>query len=122
MSYRAVPWSNPSVVRFAKGDDPLVAMSEKVRETVARALDLGWSGPPFDPIALAQLLGITVIPREDIRDARIVVDEKHGYRVEFNPTRPVARVRYSVAHEIAHTFFPDCADRVRHRAARHEVS
>ena len=39
-----------------------------------------------------------------------------------NPTRPAARVRYSVAHEIAHTLFADCAAHVRHRAARAELS
>ena len=35
--------------------------------------------------------------------------------IEYNPTRPRARVRYSIAHEIAHTLFPDCAAQVRNR-------
>ena len=33
----------------------------------------------------------------------------------FNPTQPRERVRFSIAHEIAHTLFPDVADTVRHR-------
>ena len=36
-------------------------------------------------------------------------------RIEFNPTRPRGRLRYSIAHEIAHTFFGDVGDEVRHR-------
>ena len=43
------------------------------------------------------------------------------YCVEFNPNRPSARVRYSIAHEIAHTLFPDCGERVRHRAFHSEL-
>ncbi|MFL5612428.1 MAG: ImmA/IrrE family metallo-endopeptidase [Gemmatimonadaceae bacterium] len=40
-------------------------------------------------------------------------------RIEFNPNRPKGRVRYSLAHEIAHTLFPDCAEQVRDRG-RHQ--
>ena len=40
---------------------------------------------------------------------------KGGLRIEFNPNRPHGRLRYSMAHEIAHTLFPDCADMVRNR-------
>ena len=36
-------------------------------------------------------------------------------RIEFNPTRPRERVRFSIAHEIAHTLFSDFAEQTRHR-------
>jgi len=41
--------------------------------------------------------------------------------IEYNPNRPKARIRYSIAHEIAHTLFPDCAQRVRERHRREEM-
>jgi Zn-dependent peptidase ImmA (M78 family) len=83
-------------------------------------MDAGWTGPPFDPLELARHLQIEVLPRNDVRDARTVpVDGKA--RIEFNPSRPRGRMRYSVAHEIAHTFFADCTERIRNRASYHEL-
>jgi O-acetyl-ADP-ribose deacetylase (regulator of RNase III) len=79
-------------------------------------MDAGWSGPPFDPITLAEFLKIPVLPSDVIRDARIVPAGTRRVQIEFNPNRPRGRVRFSVAHEIAHTFFPDCAEQVRQRA------
>lgn len=87
---------------------------------VIRAIDSGWSGPPFDPIALADLLSIDVVPTNEIRDARTVPIGKGRVRIEFNPNRPRGRMRYSLAHEIAHTLFPDCAERVQNRAGHDE--
>src|SRR6516225_1895758 len=37
-------------------------------------------------------------------------------RVQSKPTP--GRLRFSIAHEIAHTLFPDCQQHVRNRAAR----
>lgn len=79
-------------------------------------MDAGWSGPPFDPVALAEVLKIPTMPTDAVRDARTVPAGSRGVRIEFNPNRPRGRVRFSVAHEIAHTFFPDCADQIRNRA------
>jgi O-acetyl-ADP-ribose deacetylase (regulator of RNase III) len=84
-------------------------------------MDAGWTGPPFDPLALADLLDLRVVGRSDIRDARIVPVGRDQFQIEFNPNRPPARVRYSVAHEIAHTLFPDCAEEIRNRSAPGEV-
>jgi O-acetyl-ADP-ribose deacetylase (regulator of RNase III) len=89
---------------------------ERARGLAIEALDQGWSGPPFDPIQLADRLGLAIAPNADIRDARTVPAGRQGVRIEFNPNRPRGRMRYSIAHEIAHTLFPDCADRVRNRA------
>ncbi|HZC80427.1 MAG TPA: ImmA/IrrE family metallo-endopeptidase, partial [Nitrospiraceae bacterium] len=114
-------WTQPSVLALAKGRDPVEAVTERAREIVTEAMDRGWSGPPFDPLALADILKIQVHAREDVRDARTVPSEEGVPRIEYNPTRPRARVRYSLAHEIAHTFFPDWADEVRHRAEQYEL-
>src|SRR5207245_1567973 len=42
-------------------------------------------------------------------------------QIEFNPNKPKGRLRYSIAHELAHTLFPDRAEAVRkwdHRFTR----
>lgn len=114
-------WTNESVLRFAEGVDPVEAITHHSRELVIRAMDAGWSGPPFEPLELARHLNIEALPRDDVRDARTVpVGDKP--QIEFNPNRPRGRMRYSIAHEIAHTFFPDCTERIRNRAKYHELS
>ena len=113
-------WTNSSVLRFAGHEDPIAAMLRHAQRVVFEAIQSGWTGPPFDPLALADMLRIRVVPGADVKDARIVPGGAGGasFRIEFNPNRPRARVRYSIAHEIAHTFFPDCANRVRYRGSR----
>lgn len=109
-------WTHPSA-RAIAGDsaDPLAAIVERSQALTFEAFESGWSGPPYDPVALADLLQIPLVPREDIPDARTMPDGAGGYRIEFNPNRPRGRLRYSVAHELAHTLFPDCGERVRNR-------
>lgn len=113
-------WTNPSVRRFAGPSDPVEAIIRRARDVVLTAMDNGWTGPPFDPIALGLFLHVRVIPRGDIQDARTVPSEG-SFCIEYNPSRPRGRVRYSIAHEIAHTLFPDCSEKVRYRAARKEI-
>jgi len=111
----AETWTNDSVLRFANGREPVQALVEAARDLILKAIDEGWSGPPFDPMQLADLRGIHVSPRGDIPDARTVSLGQNRLVIEYNPTRPNGRVRYSIAHEIAHTLFPDCAAKVRNR-------
>lgn len=82
------------------------------------AMQEGWAGPPFDPFSLAEFLRISVIPNCEVLDARTVPLSTDRLQIEYNPQRPRARIRYSVAHEIAHTLFPDCSERIRHRLPR----
>jgi hypothetical protein len=109
-------WTNTSVLSLIKhsGADPIQAVTEKARFLALNAIEQGWNGPPYDPFALADLLKIRVIPREDIADAR-TVPSATGFVVEFNPNRPRVRIHYSICHEIAHTLFPDAHQRVQHR-------
>ncbi|RSM63061.1 hypothetical protein DMH03_13575 [Amycolatopsis sp. WAC 01376] len=127
-------WTNPSVLRLANGADPLEVAGQLAKQVTAAAVTEGLDGPPFDPFALAELLGLSLRARADVSDARIRADTV-GVRstprsplrefigssaplvVEYNPTRPRGRLRYSVAHEIAHGLFPDVADTVRHRTS-----
>ncbi len=114
-------WTHQSVLAFSKQRDPVQAVTERAREITMNAMDIGWSGPPFDPLALADLLEIEVIPRDDVREAQTVATERGKPRIEYNPTRPRGRLRYSLAHEIAHTLFPDWAEQVRKRAPHSEL-
>jgi O-acetyl-ADP-ribose deacetylase (regulator of RNase III) len=117
-------WTNQSVRRLldtAGEKDPVRAITLKARELALSAMDRGWSGPPFDPLRLADLLGILVSPRHDLRDARTLPAAGGKTLIEFNPNRPSPRIRYSIAHEIAHTLFPDSRDRIRHRHSHDEV-
>jgi O-acetyl-ADP-ribose deacetylase (regulator of RNase III) len=113
-------WTNPSVLQMAEGRDPIQVVTLRAQQLALDALDAGWSGPPFDPFDLARLLRVPVVARQDQLDARTIkadsgpVDDR-GIRIEYNPSRPEVRLRWSVAHEIAHTLFPDVADQVRHR-------
>lgn len=97
------------------------AIIGKARDLALEAVDLGWAGPPFDPFELAKLLGISVIPRADVKDALSFVSEGGTTRIEFNPHKPASRIRFSIAHEIAHTLFPDFAERPRSRSAPDEL-
>lgn len=109
-------WSNESVRRLAEGRDPVQVIVETAREIVLDAMDQGWLGPPYDPFKLAELRGIAVSPRADIPEARTVPAGQNRFVIEYNPTRSPGRLRYSIAHEIAHTLFPDCGERIRNRS------
>jgi O-acetyl-ADP-ribose deacetylase (regulator of RNase III) len=112
-------WTHESVRRLAGDREPVEVITEKARALVVGALDAGWSGPPYDPIELAtNYLQLSVVASDSVPEAR-TVPTKAGPCIEFNPNRPRERRRYSVAHEIAHTLFPDCTDRVRHRGSHH---
>ena len=106
---RGIQWTNKSVVGLAQGQDPVAVIEGKARELVLRARDAGWEGPPFNPLAIADVLDISVEANAEIQDARIVSGES-GLKIEFNPTQARERVRFSIAHEIAHTLFPDVAE------------
>lgn len=116
MPIGSTKWTHKSVKSL--GANPIETVVKRARSVTLEAMADGWSGPPFDPIDLATRLGIAVEPRDDIADARTIAGSGGMLRIEFNPNRPHARVRYSIAHEIAHTFFPDCADTVRNRTEK----
>lgn len=114
-------WTNESVRRFSPNADPVEAIIKMARAVVLRARDEGWQGPPFNPIALAKVLRIPVEASAAVPDARTIVDER-GTRIEYNPQQRRARARFSIAHEIVHTFFPDHGEAVRHRGGDRTIS
>ena len=122
MPHNSPRWTNASISKLPQGVDPVQFAIGRAREITLEAIENGWSGPPYDPLELARYLGIAVEPREGISEARTVPAGKKGFRIEFNPNRPRGRLRYSIAHEIAHTFFPDCEEKIRHRLDREEMT
>lgn len=109
-----INWTNASVLQFAQGRDPVAAIEEAARAQVLQALDAGWEGPPFNPLILADIKGIPVEASADVKDARTVPGGS-GVKIQFNPTQPRGRVRFSIAHEVAHTLFADVGKAVRNR-------
>ena len=66
---------------------------------------MGWQGPPFDMTELASLRGLKVTTSRRLgadQDACVMAGQ-----VLLNAGKPAVRQRYSTAHEIAHTLFPD---------------
>jgi uncharacterized protein DUF955 len=127
-------WTNPSVLAFAAGSDPLDAASAAGRRILEAAAERGLTGPPLDILALAELLGLRLRPHNDVADATITTDPVGEQRagaaaaplrsllpdptplvIAYNPSRPKGRLRFSLAHEIAHALFPDVAHATRHR-------
>jgi Zn-dependent peptidase ImmA (M78 family)/O-acetyl-ADP-ribose deacetylase (regulator of RNase III) len=113
-------WTHQSVLNFAESSDPVQRMISRASSVALDAMQAGWSGPPYDPFQLAEHLKIKVVPSENVTDARILQAPDGQFQIEFNPNRPKARIRYSVAHDLAHTLFSDCGEVVRHRLARDE--
>jgi hypothetical protein len=107
-------WTNRIIKKMAGNLDPIIEISEKAKLVVLKAIEDGWQGPPFDPFKLAEILRIQVMPNESVPDARLVTI---GDRVliEFNPNRSRGRINYSIAHEIAHTFFPNYGENIKNR-------
>ena len=101
--------------KLAGDVDPTSAIINRTRTLILEAMDDGWQGPPFDVFSLAQRQGLSVVPREDVLDARLIA--KTGrIEIEYNPNRSLNRIKFSVAHEIAHTLFPDYKEAIRSRS------
>ena len=111
-------WTNSSVLAFAADSDPIESMIQRAKTEVRKAIQQGWNGPPFDPFELAIYMGIEILPRSDIYDARVLPISAKRFRIEYNPERSRGRTHFSVAHEIAHTLFPDCAETAKNRLRR----
>jgi Zn-dependent peptidase ImmA (M78 family) len=101
--------------------DPVNAIIHHARRLVLDAIERGWSGPPYNPFALAEMCGMQVLPTEAVMDARTTSGSDGRFKIEFNPQRPAARMRYSIAHELGHTLFPDCAVETRNRATHQQM-
>lgn len=112
-------WTHPSVLALIETDgttnDPEQIIRKRARELVGQFADFG-EGPPYDMDLLASLCGYR--PKQvdflgDDQDACISIGE-----MLINGSRPPVRQRYSIGHEIIHTFFPDFEREVRSTGPR----
>lgn len=118
-------WTHPSVRTLldeTSGGNPFETIAGRARQQTLAALEQGWSGPPYDPFELADLLGVDIVARQNVDDARLVsTDPETRTRIEFNPNRRADRIRFSVAHELGHLLFSDHSDQVRYRDEAHHA-
>lgn len=120
--YRDTYWTHPSILSLLDEGNPVDVIIERARSIVYDALQKGWVGPPFDPFKLAEILKLKIAARADISDARTVpYDKEQRLLIEFNPNRPKGRIRFSIAHEIAHSLFLDCNEYIRERQAKKDM-
>lgn len=112
-----ITWTNKSVLALAGKNDPILAVQKAARELVLKALVKGWEGPPFNPLYFAEMLNVQVAGNSNIADARLT-QTNTGPRIEFNPQQARERVRFSIAHEVAHMLFPDWDQQIRNRGKR----
>jgi len=111
-------WHHESVKKLiaeTENADPMDVIKTRARDLVLQAFELGWAGPPFSPIQLATYLKMDVIPNDAVADARIIPVTGNKFQIQYNPFQRPTRINFSVAHEIAHTLFSDCAQAVRNR-------
>jgi len=115
-------WRHPSVRLIAGDRNPVDVVVEKAREIVLAAVDEQAVTLPIDPFKLAERLSIKITARPDVRDARTICGTDQKLVIEYNPSRPLNRIRFSLCHELAHTLFPDCAEQVRNRSLHEDMS
>lgn len=118
-------WTHKSVIQMMNEcgyNDPITEIKKRTRETVLYALSKGWSGPPFDAVELAKILGYDISPNDGITDARTIPLAKKKFRIEYNPFQKPTRLNFSIGHEIVHTFFSDCYEEIRNREEDPDVN
>jgi hypothetical protein len=90
--------------------DALSAIRLKAREAIElyRRL-LGEPTMPFNVVALASLLGIGMDDEapSHSKDAELIPVGGGRVSIRVNREQPETRQRFSVGHEVTHTFFPD---------------
>ena len=98
-------------------DDPRDAIRAKAREHIALYHGMFGGQPPFNMEALASLRGIlpSSEPPAHSPDAELQPDGDGRVHLRLNRNRPVTRQRFSVGHEITHTFFPGYENKVQCR-------
>lgn len=86
-----------------------------MRLRATRAIDafvMAFGEPSSMPLNLMQLASFLGIRQSGTMpafspDAELAPDGTGGMELRINPDRPNTRQRFSIGHEIAHTFFPD---------------
>ena len=121
-------YSHDSVLQLVErysdiSQDPEIIIRSLVQDKLAIARHFNWNGPPFNPQTLASIMGISCEESEKLShsdDAELHSTEDGRLVIKYNPDKPKRRQNFSIAHEIAHTFFPEYQDqyKARHKAGK----
>jgi len=99
-----------ALVRSTGASDPFAAIRLKAKNALEKfRATFGDPTMPLNVDALASLLGIgrsDDVPAHS-EDAELVSVGRGRVAIRINPDRPETRKRFSVGHEISHTFFPN---------------
>jgi IrrE N-terminal-like domain len=111
---------HPDVVALLRDTgetDPRLAIRRKVEGVIDRLRPFGEPQPPFEMTLLASLLGIRLseAPPVHSEDAEIAPGKDGHLELRLNQDRAEVRRRFSVGHEIGHTFFPGYEQSVQTR-------
>lgn len=98
------------LIRSTGSRDAEAAIRAKAKELVD--LHVRSFGEPSIPISVDILASLRGIGRSEeapvhSSDAELVPDGRGGMTMRVNVDRPETRQRFSIAHEISHTFFPE---------------
>ncbi len=101
--------------------DPVSAVRSKARELVALFHQAFGDAPPFDMKAMASLRDILPSSEPPVHspDAELHPDEDGRVHLRLNQDRPRTRQRFSVGHEITHTFFSGYQEKIQCRKPTH---
>src|ERR1043166_5571229 len=89
--------------------DPFDAVRIKAKEVLGRYVTMfGPPNMPFDVEQLASFVGIVIsnVAPTHSKDAELIPVAGGRVSMRLNRERPEARQRFSISHEIVHTFFP----------------
>ena len=108
------------LVRETGASDPIAAIRQKAGQAIDSYVNT-FGEPetlPLDLRTLASFLGIKLSESAPAfsPDAELAPDGEGGVEMRVNPDRPETRIRFSIGHEITHTFFPDHSSHVWPRA------
>ena len=101
--------------RSVRNDDEtaaLAAVQDRVNEALSRAdevlslVDSSWSPPPYDPLLVAQALGIRCVRMSSSSPHPAMLCElQRQLTILYREMRSPERTRFNLFHEIAHTLF-----------------
>ena len=106
-----------TIVKETGQSDPAAAIRIKARELIQLYHGTLSENPPFDLKAMASMKGIRHSDEAPIHspDSELVPDDDGRVVMRINRDRPKTRQRFSIGHEITHTFFPGYEEKVQCR-------
>ncbi|MFN8498080.1 MAG: ImmA/IrrE family metallo-endopeptidase [Anaerolineae bacterium] len=92
-----------ALMAITGADDPVAAMEICANDLLD---DAGVAGPPAPLHVLASFQGIRAIERVEMESSGRLITTAGGSIVQVNSRESLTRQNFTIAHEIAHTFFP----------------